>query len=154
MSEVYLIEPKYKKSFIAVEYFDKILSTGKKATICEHTCFRYGSMDVILSEEEYNKLKKEENGMIDFSEHDSTFNEAINSTEIWYELIDNYFTNNEIQEIKSSITEQNLEYDDSYEYWIDDCDTNFMEETGDWDLIETFYYIKGGYNVIPEKEQF
>ena len=141
MTQIVTVTPKYKCSFVAIEYYNKILSTGTNATIYEYNCYRWGEMEIEITEDEIVELYKNKEGDIDFTEYDSTFVCAIDTKNIFYKLVDKGFTKTELNEIKESVTNKNLEYD---------CDVEFMEEHGGWDLSDTLYSIKDGYEIKKE----
>ena len=148
MTKTYTVTPLYRKSFISVEYYDKELSTGKLAIICEHLCYRYGEMEVELTEEEVEEIKDKED--IHFDNYESTFVEAIDGSNIYYELQNqDSFTIEELDEIKKSISSNNNEESehDCVNIWIDNCNTEYMEEYGDWNLTDCLYSIRNGYKL-------
>ena len=59
------------------------------------------------------------------------------------------FTNEELDEIKKSISSNNNEESehDCVNIWIDNCNTEYMEEYGDWNLTDCLYSIRNGYKL-------
>jgi len=176
----YIAIPKYKNSFLEVGEYTKSLSTGKEATIQYTTAWRWGECIIEITKEQRKSIihmddvSLEDYGCEFIESHDGWFDG------VKLENKDDY-TKEEMREIVNSMNpgdESDSDDDDDDDDAEDngptvctddcacnkhqddnntitslyDCDTEYMEEEGEWCLDETRYYIVDGCVLVPEDE--
>ncbi len=169
----YIAIPKYKNSFQEDGEYTKDLDSGKRATIICTTDWRWGECILEITEEERKEIIK--SNEVRLSDYYCEFSESTDGSRGEYTLKDaDSFTKEEKQEIMESLRnhgddddeEENSDEEDNSEpkkkredfnidelgEYVEDCDTEYMEDEGEWSLDETFYFICGGCVLVPDGE--
>lgn len=169
----YIAIPKYKKAFQEDGEYTKQLDTGKIAKIICTTEWRWGQCILDITEQQRKDITKNDNVCLN-KEYHCEFCESTDGWkgEVILEDADS-FTKEEKQEIMESLRihgddddEENTDEEENPESkmkredfnvdelsdYVEDCDTEYMEEDGGWGLDETYYYIYGGCVLVPEGE--
>lgn len=172
----YIAIPKYKNSFQEDGEYTKDLDSGKRATIICTTEWRWGECNIEVTEEERKEILK--SNEVRLSDYLCEFRESTDGWKGENKLKDaDSFTKEEKQEIMESLRnhedddeeeEENSNEEDKPESdpkmkredfnidelidYVGDCDTEYMEEEGEWGLDESYYYICGGCVLVPDGE--
>ena len=176
----YIAIPKYKNSFSEEGEYTKDLDSGKRATIFVRTEWRWGECVIDILEEDRKEILSN-NNELRLSDYLCEFNESTDGCKGEVTLKDaDSFTKEEKQEIMESLRKRGNDDDDSdddeensdeedndesepkmkredfnvneLQEHLDDCDTEHMEEEGEWALDETYYYIYDGCVLVPDGE--
>lgn len=140
-AKLYKIEAEYKKSTWQNEAWVNKLSNGKIVTYVVCNCFRWGSFEIELTDEEKDAIlkNKEEIKLCDYNISEAELWDGVSHDE---EIKDELsYTSDELEEIKKLLfySKEDDEFKDEDEYVT--CDE--LEVNG-WDLDDTEYYIYGG----------
>lgn len=133
----YSIGPENKNCIYEVGHYSKQLSTGKSATILYTTCWRWGSFEVTLTEEEKDEVLASNNVCI--NSYSGSCGDELDDG--WFDSAELKNAANYTEEEKSEILRSICESSETEDF--NDCDQDTMDEN-DWELDETEYSIVSG----------
>ena len=133
----YSIGPENKNCIYEVGHYSKQLSTGKSATILYTTCWRWGSFEVTLTEDQKEEVLASNDVCI--NSYSGSCGDELEDG--WFDSAELKNAANYTEEEKSEILRSICESSETEDF--NDCDQDTMEEN-DWVLDDTEYSIVSG----------
>jgi hypothetical protein len=135
--DTYLLEPKYKKSFVEITTYEKMID-GVPYKFNAQAGWRYGSFTVEIPKECKNPITEigdpEEDINIDDIMYETEFNESFDLC--WYEY--------DLDDLPENIRDELAEY-------LEEHTVNDLEDEEGWDILENHYEIVGGFKLTKQE---